>query len=706
LKKTISLAILICFLLIAAVIVPPVSADPKGPIQGPVQTGLYGEVTINGLPAPAGTPVKAYMEGDLLGTVETGPTLDLPLLADNEYWMTVSGTDEDIGKTVSFKVTYLGTDYDAPETGTFEYAGDEVNLSIEIPTPDEVWVNDDWEGLGFGDPADGHTFGYDAFATIQDGIDNVGSSTVNVLPGEYEGFNVTDREDLNIIGEEGAVVTGAIHTTIESEEFWVMAMVINSQNIDIEGLDFDGSGIEQEVLEGIAYGGSTGSITDVTVSDVAGSEMGMGISVWGGEIDTVNISDTTVEGCQIGVMVGDDQVNLENCTITGPVGIDVYSIGIIAMNGAIVNIEGCEISDFWADDPEPGQAGFGVYVMAEMLLETAALAHQFAAAGDGVTTVEITECSKITDNNFGIAVDDGVLVANGNNIVGNDVLGIYNDSAVEVDARENWWGDAQGPEHEDNPFFATTTGDEVSDNVAYLPWLDASCPGGEPTPGGPEADFVAEPRTGIAPLDVQFTDLSTGPDFDIVSWAWDFGDGTTSAEQNPAHAYIEAGTYTVSLTVTDEVGLSDTETKSTYITVRRELPGEAASEPANLKAAYLLISPEQVMPNQQVKISINIGNDGGSVGARSVALYINGVLEDSQTVTVSPGSSQLVVFTVTRAEPGTYQVLLEGNEGQFTVLGTAGAGHWAGPLGTGGIIAIVVFIIALILGLVFILRRE
>lgn len=697
-KKIVSLAILTCFLLIAAVIAPPVSADR----EVPVPTVFYGAVTINGLPAPAGTPVKGYMEGDLLGTVETGPTATHPDLADNEYAMDVWGTDADIGKTVSFKVTYLGVDYDAPETGTFEYAGDEVDLSIEVPTPDEVWVNDDWDGLGFGDPADGHTFGYDAFATIQDGIDNVGSSTVHVLPGTYDGFEVEETEDLNIIGEEGAEVTGAVY--YGEWGCYIMALVMNSQNIDIEGLDFDGSGIEQDIVEGISYGGSTGSITDVTVSDVAGSEMGMGISVWGGEIDTVNISDTTVEGCQIGVMVGDDQVNLEDCTITGPAAGDVYSVGIIAVNGAIVNIESCEISDFWADDPEPGQAGFGVYAMAEMLLETPVLAHQFAAVGDGSTTVEITGCSKITDNNFGIAVVDSILVANGNNIVGNDILGIYNDSAAEVDAEENWWGDAQGPTHEDNPFFATTTGDEVSDNVDYIPWLDASCPDGEPTPGGPEADFVAEPRSGMAPLDVQLTDLSTS-EFDIVSWAWDLGDGTTSAEQNPAHTYTEAGTYTVSLTVTDELGLSDTETKSTYIIVHQELPTEGVSEPANLKAAYLLISPEQVVPNQQVEISINIGNNGGSVGIRSVALYINGILEDSQTVTVSPGSSQLVVFTVTRAEPGTYQVLLEGNEGQFTVLGRAD-GHWAGPLGTGGIIAIVVFVIALVLGLVFILRRE
>jgi PKD repeat protein len=477
-----------------------------------------------------------------------------------------------------------------------------------------------------------------------------------------------------------------------------MALVMNSQNIDIEGLDFDGSGIEQDEVVGINYGGSTGSITDVTVSDVAGSEMGVGISVWGGEIDTVEISDTTVDGCQIGVMVYDDQVNLVDCIIIGLEGGD--DIGIYALYGAVVNIESCTIYDFWVGVSATSYA----YLMTEFAPKTAVLAPQFTTVDGGSPTVEITECSTITDNSYGIYVDDGVLVANGNDIAGNYYYGIYNDGATEVDAERNWWGDAQGPTHEDNPFFATTTGDEVSDNVDYLPWLDAPCPYGNPTPGGPQANFVAEPRSGIAPLDVQLTDLSTS-DFDIVSWAWDLGDGTTSAQQNPAHTYSMPGTYRVSLTVTDELGLSDTETKSAYIIVHQELPAEGVSEPANLKAAYFLISPEQVMPNQQVEISINIGNDGGSVGTRNVALYINGVLEDSQTVTVSPGSSQLVVFIVTRAEPGTYQVLLEGNEGQFTVLGRAD-GQWAGPLGTGGIIAIVVFVIALVLGLVFILRRE
>ena len=40
----------------------------------------------------------------------------------------------------------------------------------------------------------------------------------------------------------------------------------------------------------------------------------------------------------------------------------------------------------------------------------------------------------------------------------------------------------------------------------------------------------------------------------IVSWAWDFGDGNTSTAQHPSHSYAVPGTYTVSLTVTDDLG--------------------------------------------------------------------------------------------------------------------------------------------------------
>jgi serine protease len=62
-------------------------------------------------------------------------------------------------------------------------------------------------------------------------------------------------------------------------------------------------------------------------------------------------------------------------------------------------------------------------------------------------------------------------------------------------------------------------------------------------------------------LDASFTDQSAPGNVcggSIASWAWDFGDGSTSTEQNPSHTYAAAGQYTVVLTVTDDAGLSAT----------------------------------------------------------------------------------------------------------------------------------------------------
>ncbi len=77
------------------------------------------------------------------------------------------------------------------------------------------------------------------------------------------------------------------------------------------------------------------------------------------------------------------------------------------------------------------------------------------------------------------------------------------------------------------------------------------------------ADFEADVTSGFATLTVSFSDLSTG---NVLSWAWDFGNGETSIEQNPTVQYTAAGAYTVSLTVSDGL-FENTETKADYITV-------------------------------------------------------------------------------------------------------------------------------------------
>ncbi|WP_095644615.1 PKD domain-containing protein, partial [Methanosarcina spelaei] len=99
----------------------------------------------------------------------------------------------------------------------------------------------------------------------------------------------------------------------------------------------------------------------------------------------------------------------------------------------------------------------------------------------------------------------------------------------------------------------------------------------------PVANFSSNVTSGIVPLSVQFTDLSEN----ATDWTWDFGDGSSAAEQNPVHTYTSAGSYTVNLTVSNADG-SDSEVKIGYIKVTGSSPGKPvaafSASPASGKA--------------------------------------------------------------------------------------------------------------------------
>ncbi|HOD94822.1 MAG TPA: PKD domain-containing protein [Candidatus Hydrogenedentes bacterium] len=87
-------------------------------------------------------------------------------------------------------------------------------------------------------------------------------------------------------------------------------------------------------------------------------------------------------------------------------------------------------------------------------------------------------------------------------------------------------------------------------------------------PAAPTAIFNAMPSGGLAPLAVQFIDLSLPGGAPINAWLWQFGDGTTSTEASPSHVYNNPGSYTVQLTVSSAAG-TDSETRAGFINVNQ-----------------------------------------------------------------------------------------------------------------------------------------
>ena len=70
---------------------------------------------------------------------------------------------------------------------------------------------------------------------------------------------------------------------------------------------------------------------------------------------------------------------------------------------------------------------------------------------------------------------------------------------------------------------------------------------------------------------------SSDPDGSIVAYDWDFGDGNSGTGVSPTHSYAAAGLYTVSLTVTDNAGATDTATTTAVIDDQPQVGGVTAT---------------------------------------------------------------------------------------------------------------------------------
>ena len=152
-------------------------------------------------------------------------------------------------------------------------------------------------------------------------------------------------------------------------------------------------------------------------------------------------------------------------------------------------------------------------------------------------------------------------------------------------------------------------------------------------PPAPVAQFTSNVTTGISPLSVQFTDLSSGSPFE---WNWSFGDGTYSLERHPVHVYANPRNYTVSLRVRG-LGGFDTETKPWFIHVLPNPP--VANFTANVTSgdAPLSVQFTDLSTNNPTAWSWQFGDGAISSERNPVHVYH---YAGNYTVSLTASSSQ------------------------------------------------------------------
>jgi gliding motility-associated-like protein len=171
----------------------------------------------------------------------------------------------------------------------------------------------------------------------------------------------------------------------------------------------------------------------------------------------------------------------------------------------------------------------------------------------------------------------------------------------------------------------------------------------------PTASFTANITTGCVPVNIQFTDKSTSTTGSIVSWLWDFGDGSTSTAQNPSHAYNNTGFYNVYLTVTSSSGCKNTVGINRYIRIVSGVKAEFDnSKPVSCQAPYAINFINNSSGPGNMSFQWDLGNGNTSTASAPSTTYPStGTYTVTLTATSEFGCSGSITKPVTLGGPST-----------------------------------------------------
>ena len=423
------------------------------------------------------------------------------------------GTNPSSSEGTSISLMNNGVDGDSGDgweaSGTSVTTGPS-SMGVNNNPPDTVWVDDDYcDGCA----NDGHTWGYDAFNTIQAGINAVTSGgTVNVGPGTYTpAATIQVNKTVTILGPQANMDPRPGGGTTRVPSAGAEAVVdggagglgrifyIDADNVVINGLEVK-SGMADMIRQSNAHSGT--AVRYNIIHDGRGDE-GVQLAKCTSCVmeynyvydivtpgDALNFADSS--NCAIHYNevrhIGSENAAIyvygsTDITIEGNLVYDITQNDGIKLgdkNGADAGRTGGSILDNVVHGTK--QDGISVY-MSDTLVEGNEVYNSTSENGAiyvawGVSNVTIRS-NHVHDNALntakwgdpggimlGTAVNAATVTVHNNCITGNSPNGVTNKATGSLDAENNWWGASDGPSGS-----GPGSGDAVSANVDYDPWL-------------------------------------------------------------------------------------------------------------------------------------------------------------------------------------------------------------------------------------------
>jgi len=370
-----------------------------------------------------------------------------------------------------------------PFIGSSEILKNNIQSDKIIVTPlirnenlaNEIWVDDDYYYGGYNG---GHTWGYDAFDNIKDGIINVSDGgIIHIHEGIYDPFNIEGRSDIlieSIYGEE-PVVVGSQQAWDSTASTMINSVIFinNSKNIYLHGLDIQGNGLTGRSFA-VFYTTSSGKIDFCTVSPNQRSNM-ENLAIRAHLNSSISVENCIIKNYgRIGIYIRTSTtLNAVNNEIIGQIYSDddgdYVSYGIEVEDLSYTSHATVRYNEIYNHD----HIGNSTWSSAAIIVDAW---RYYQLTSENCSA--IIEYNNIHDNMIGVQiVPNEIIHVNFNKIHNHSSHGAVSDPYwngtayvnYNLDAEKNWWGDKTGPYHPtDNP---NGKGDEITDYVLYKPWI-------------------------------------------------------------------------------------------------------------------------------------------------------------------------------------------------------------------------------------------